>query len=171
MKKFKPYQKQKQQRAYRKALSIVSLFAFICVSSVYFAYWYETKDAQASVNWVRPAKERTLKLYTKEEAIDRIKVIAAERDFAYTDYLLRLVACETGGTFDQFALNWKNANGTLDSGALQINSVHKIGRDKTFDLDWSVNFAIDRINEGKQTMWVCNSLVKTNPDKYRKFYN
>ena len=167
----KPYQKIKQQRAYRKALGIVTLFCTICVASVYFAYLWETKDAQASVNWIRPEEERTLKLYTKDEAIARIKAIAEERDFEHTDYLLRLIACETGGTFDQFALNWKNRNGSLDSGALQINSIHKISRDKTFDLDWSVNFAIDRINEGRQSMWVCNELVKSNPDKYRKFYN
>ena len=106
-----------------------------------------------------PHYQKNLKLYNKEEAIERIKEIATQRDFKYTDYLLRLVACETGGTYDQFALNWKNNNGTLDSGILQINSVHKISRDKTFDLDYSVNWAIDMINAGHQSAWVCNKIV------------
>jgi hypothetical protein len=120
---------------------------------------------------VSGTKHRVMRLYNKEEAIARVKEIAQERKFEYVDYLLRLISCETGGTFDQFALNWKNTNGSLDSGALQINSVHKLGRDKTFDLDFSVNFAIDKINAGGQGIWVCDDLVKSNPDKYRKFFN
>lgn len=96
----KPYQKIKQQRTYRKILAVVSLSALICVSSVYFAFWYETKDAQAQVMFPKVEKPEVMKLYTAEQAKQRIIEIANERNFKWTLYLVKLATCES--RFNQF---------------------------------------------------------------------
>lgn len=155
MQKHKPYQKIKQQRAYRKVLAVVSLAALICVSSVYFALWYETKDAQAQANWVRPEPSAPLSVE------EQIREIANEHNFQWVDYLVKLAKCES--RLDPFALN-SNGNYGIDRGLFQINSkYHKeVNSACAFDIRCSVEWTIKQINEGKQSMWVCDKIIAKN---------
>lgn len=168
MQKHKPYQKIKQQRAYRKVLAVVSLSALICVSSVYFAFWYETKDAQAQVMFPKVEKPEVMKLYTAEQAKQRIIEIANERNFKWTLYLVKLATCES--RFNQFE-NQPNYNPkqnkcikSVDRGFFQINDCwHPETNDnnKPYDIDWSTNWTIDKINNGSQGLWSCDDLIKS----------
>ena len=104
-KTMKPYQKIKQQRAYRKVLAVVSLSALICVSSVYFAFWYETKDAQAQANWVRPEPSAPL-------SVAVLEWVAAGKIYSWNQYNLEGTFRENtlGPIYTTFATNVAQAN-------------------------------------------------------------
>lgn len=151
MKKQKPYGKIKQQRAYRKALIVTVLCAFTAVGSVYFAFWYETKDAQASVNWVRPTE-------TEISVEEQIRKIANEANFQWTDYLVRLAKCES--RLDPFALN-SNGQYGIDRGLFQINNKYhpEVINACAFSIECSTKWTIEMINKGQQGQWACDKIV------------
>lgn len=152
MKKHKPYGKIKTQRIYRKVLAVVSLSALICVSSIHFSFWYETKDAQAELNWVRPEPPTPLSVE------EQIRQIAEEHNFQWIDYLVRLAHCES--RLDPYALN-NNGQYGIDRGLFQINNKYhpEVNNSCAFDIRCATEWTMEMINNGEQHQWACNSLV------------
>ena len=151
--KNRPYSKIKKQRFYRKTLTVITLVAIICVSSVYFAFWYETKEAQATnVNFPRLERPEVIELYTQDEVKQYIKSEAEKAGIVHVDILLKTISCES--KFRQFAVN-KNTNGTWDKGIWMINSIHRVPDDCAFDLECSTKWAMQKIKERKFSPWTC----------------
>lgn len=155
----KPYQKIKQQRAYRKVLAVVSLSALICVSSVYFAFWYETKDAQAQANWVRPEPPAPLSVE------EQIRKIANEHNFQWVDYLVKLAKCESKLKQECAIPNHPDCtnpkNNSYDRGWFQISRRWhpEISDECSSDIKCSTEWTMDMINKGQQSQWMCDDLI------------
>lgn len=103
---------------------------------------------------------------TIPELIERV---AKSKNFPHVDYLKRLANCES-----KFNPNAKNGQGnkpntSVDRGLYQINSHwHKEVTDEVaYSPEKATEWTIDRINQGYQREWVCNDLIKANPNKYR----
>ena len=78
---------------------------------------------------------------------EQIRAIAAEKNFKWADYLVRLADCES--TLNPNAINDKNRNGTIDWGLFQWNSKNPpipITKECAFDLRCSTERAIEAIN-------------------------
>ena len=55
--------------------------------------------------------------------------------------------------YNQYAIN-KNTNGTFDTGYLQINDIHRLPRELTFDYKQATEWAIKKINrDGGMNAW------------------
>ncbi len=108
-----------------------------------------------------PKVEEEKPLSVKEQII----AIAETEGFRWPDYLIRLAACES--RLDPNAVNI-NSNGSKDCGIFQINDVHGISEDLRFDVEWATKWTINKINEGSQGIWVCDSKVRSNPQKYEQ---
>jgi hypothetical protein len=112
---------------------------------------------EAKIYLIYPHTEapRALKIYDKEGIIERINVISAQRGVKYASYLIKLVNCES--SFNQFAIH-KVSSAT---GIFQILDMHKMSRVDRYDVDKSINWAIDRIEAGQQsTVWKdCNKQI------------
>ena len=93
---------------------------------------------------------------------ERVLKVAEEKDFQYTSYLLRLIDCES--KFNSNAVNTQGntPKGSRDRGIMQISDYwHKeVSDEQAFDLEWSVSWAIDNINAGRQDMWSCDRIIK-----------
>lgn len=102
---------------------------------------------------------------TVEQTIRRL---AKEANFPWADYLVRLAVCESG--LNPKAVNGRNNNPahSKDRGLFQINDYwHKNVPDSVaFDTEASTKWAIEKINNGGQGIWVCNKYVLKNPNKY-----
>lgn len=137
---------------------LIGIVIIIAGAVIFFTYWFinhPVKDYQlADVVVPRKEKVSALRLYSKEEAMNRIRLIAESRSFKFADYLIRLVDCES--SFNQFAIN-KVSSAT---GWYQIIDAHKLTRQQRYDLDFATNWAIDKINAGGQKIWECDKLVK-----------
>lgn len=109
--------------------------------------------------------EITTEEVAKEMSVeDQIRAIAAEKNFKWADYLVRLAMCESG-------LNPNNKNskgntpaGSLDRGLFQINSYwHKEVSDAcAYDVRCSTEWTIQMIENGRQGQWACNKIVLSN---------
>jgi len=90
---------------------------------------------------------------------EQIVKIAEAENFKYTDYLLRLLYCES--RFDTKARNTNNRLG-VDKGVAQINSYWHptVKEEQADDLEFSVKFTMDKINAGYQRLWMCDDIVK-----------
>jgi len=93
----------------------------------------------------------------EEQGVEgQIRAIAAERDFQWTDYLVRLAKCESN----------LNPQATGDSGksrgVFQIHSGYHpdITEAQARSVRWATNWTIDRINEGNQHLWTCDRIVR-----------
>jgi len=111
------------------------------------------------------ADEMVVDNETVEQTIRRI---AKEMDFKWTDYLVRLAYCES--RLNPLAVNDRNNNPahSKDRGLFQLNDYwHKNVPDSVaFDAEASTRWAIEKINNGGQGIWVCDRYVKANPSKY-----
>ena len=119
---------------------------------VYIAKGYNTpKEDKRSVvaDSIKP------ELSVKEQIVK----IAEAENFKYTDYLLRLLYCES--RFDTKARNTNNRLG-VDKGVAQINSYWHptVKEEQADDLEFSVKFTMDKINAGYQRLWMCDDIVK-----------
>jgi len=146
MKKLKPYGKIKQQRAYRKALIVTVLCAFTAVGSVYFAFWYETKDAQAQVNWVKAEK---VEIPMRDYVLNEVKKAGLDPEEANF-----IISKES---------NWRpdiciiEPNSTISCGLWMLNTVHnKKGLTNACKTDYkcATKFAIEkRLHDGNWNAW------------------
>lgn len=114
-------------------------------------------------------------LYTDKEMEGLIEEVAKKKNFKYTDYLYRLATCENKrhpkDFFDVTRTNIQGnkPNTSIDRGLFMINDFwHKeVSDDVAFDPIKSTEWTIDRINQGYQHEWVCDKLIRQNPNKYR----
>jgi len=131
----------------------------IIIGTIAYLTWYfvqnPVKDYQI-INVTVPRKEKVnvLKIYSKDEAIKQVRLIAEQRNFKYTDYLIRLIDCES--KFDQFAIN-KVSSAT---GWFQIIDAHKLTRKQRYDLDFATNWTMNKIEAGGQAIWECDKIAK-----------
>lgn len=93
---------------------------------------------------------------------DQIRQIAKENDFEWEDYLVRLAKCESNFNPNAVNIQGNTPKGSRDRGIMQINDYwHKeVSDEQAFNLEWSVNWAIENINAGRQDMWSCNRIIK-----------
>jgi hypothetical protein len=90
---------------------------------------------------------------------EQINAIAQSRNFAHTSYLLRLSYCES--RFNQYTVN-DNGKFGKDYGVFQINLKYhpEITVAQAQDINFATNWTIDQINAGRQSLWVCDRLIK-----------
>lgn len=165
----------KKQKAMWKLLLAVSISALAVVHFMGF-----------SVNVVSPMDEnypranvvkaesitsdsKQFETVSNSETVEQtIRRLAKEANFKWTDYLVRLAYCES--RLDPLAVNDRNNNPkhSKDRGLFQISDYwHKNVPDSVaFDVEASTKWAMDKINNGGQGIWVCNRYVLKNPSKY-----
>jgi len=93
---------------------------------------------------------------------ERIRKIAREENFKYTDYLVKLAICES--KLRPTAVNTQNNQPATskDRGLFQINNYwHKeVSDEQAFDIEFATKFTMDKINNGYQGLWVCDKYIK-----------
>lgn len=102
---------------------------------------------------------------TVEQTIRRL---AKEANFQWTDYLVRLSNCES--YLNPFETNAKGnfPVGSVDRGAFGINDYwhSEVSDEVAFNLEAATKWTMKRINDGYQHEWMCDKLVRANPEKY-----
>ena len=92
----------------------------------------------------------------------QVRDIAKEHNFKWTDYLIRLAKCENR-KFDPTVINDKGNTPSYskDRGIFQINDYwHKEVSDEcAHSIRCSTIWTMERINDGYQSEWVCDSLI------------
>lgn len=90
---------------------------------------------------------------------DRINIIAKQENFQYTDYLHRLIFCES--RYNQYATN-DNGKYGKDRGLAQINTKYhpEVSDEQAFNPDFAIKWTIGMINKGEQHQWACDRIVK-----------
>jgi len=92
----------------------------------------------------------------------QIRILAKEHNFKDSNYLIDLAYCES--RLDPFAINGYGNYpvGSVDRGLFQISSYwHKeIGTEQAFDLEFSTIWTMEQINKGRQSMWMCDKLIR-----------
>lgn len=122
-----------------------------------------------------PTKKPKITIMSDEEVYNLINRISKERNFKYSDYLYRLATCENKRhPNDFFDISRTNVQGnkphtSIDRSLFMINDYwHKEVPDSVaFDPEAATNWTITRIEQGYQTEWMCDKLIKANPEKYR----
>lgn len=159
-----------------KLLLAIFLFALTALIFQIYAYPVLAQSEEQIIDVSYPHIEKSTSTVhidtplTRKDVIETIKRIATAKNFKYIDYLLRLTNCEND-TFDPLRSNTKGnkPSWSVDRGILMINNYHhaEVTDEQAYNLEWSVNWTIDRINKGYQGEWICDKLVKANPNKYR----
>ena len=114
------------------------------------------KFAYINGNW----SDEQLKVRIETET--KIRQIAKEHNFQYTDYLIKLCDCESMLGLKLTNIIGNNPAGSIDRGYFMYNSYWQKGvsDDCAYNLECSVKETINRINQGKQTLWACDKIVK-----------
>lgn len=107
-------------------------------------------------------KVNAVMVETKQQENERkIREIAKEFDFKWTDWLVRLAVCES-------SLNEKISNskgntpvGSIDRGIFQINNYwhSEVSDECAYNLRCSTIWTMQRVNTGYQSEWVCNNKI------------
>ena len=97
-----------------------------------------------------------------EETVEQtIRRIAAQENFKWPDYLVRLAKCESSLNPKAVNTQGNKPKQSRDRGLFQINDhFHKNVSDaQAFDIEFSTRYTIKLINEGKQGYWVCDKKI------------
>ena len=89
--------------------------------------------------------------------------------FEWPDYLLRLTTCENREHIPDLKANAGNYPAdSVDRGLFAINSYwhSEVSDECAFDPACSARWTMWRIRSGYQHEWVCDRLVRNNPEKY-----
>lgn len=93
----------------------------------------------------------------------QIKSIAKEKNFRWPDYLMRLARCEND-TFDSLRTNTRNntPKSSIDRGIFMINDYwhSEVSDECAFDVRCSTEWTINMINSGRQSEWICDSIIR-----------
>jgi hypothetical protein len=111
----------------------------------------EEEGSEIIVTPQASAKEMTVE--------EQIRYIAAEKNFKWADYLVRLASCES--SLNPKATN-KNRNGSIDYGTFQFNDKMPpvpITKECSLDVRCSTEKTIEAINLGLQHHWVCDKKI------------
>lgn len=99
---------------------------------------------------------------TEKSNEEKIREIAEEYNFRWTDWLIRLAKCENR-TLDTKAINDKGNTpaGSIDRGIFQINDFwhSEVSNECAYDLRCSTIWTMQRVNAGYQSEWVCNNKI------------
>ena len=173
----RPYmtEKRKQAKANRenKLVAIAMLLWIISSSLIALAdttntFVVETRGPEKTITItdVTPASAplQVEEVKAKPVAVgsveQQVRAIATEKDFRWTDYLVRLANCES--RLNPKAINTANRDGSIDWGLFQWNSENPpmpMTKDCAMDLRCSTEKTIEAINQGMQDHWVCNDIV------------
>ena len=93
-------------------------------------------------------------LYVEES----IRAIALEKNFKWTDWLVRLAMCES--TLNPDA-TLDNGHYGLDRGLFQINNKYhpEVSDECAFDIKCATEWTMWRVKNGHQNEWVCNTKI------------
>lgn len=121
----------------------------------------ETTVATSTPAIAEPVTEKTVPL-TPEQVEARIRELAKEANFAWTDYLVKLAKCESGLRPDALNIHNNVPTSSKDRGVFQINSYHhkEVSDADAFDLDTATRWTMWRIESGHQGEWVCDGRIK-----------
>lgn len=100
---------------------------------------------------------------TPEPTVEQqIRKIAKEMNFKWPDYIVRLANCESSLNPKAYNDHNNNPKNSIDRGLFMINNYwHKeVSNECAYNLDCSTRFAIEQINKGRQTEWICNNYIK-----------
>lgn len=90
----------------------------------------------------------------------QIRAIAAEQNFQWPDYLVKLAHCES--RLNPAATNTNtDARKTTDRGVFQINDYWhpEVSDECAFDTRCATEWTMSRINAGYQHEWTCDDLI------------
>lgn len=134
------------------SIAILLLAYFVLIGQ----YMNAPIPVSAGVTW-KAYKSLPKNEYKDDLSVEqKIRRIALEQNFPYTDYLLRLSFCES---------SWNpKANGDNGNswGLYQIHLGYhpEITPEQAMDIQWSTEWTMDKILSGNQNLWSCNSKIK-----------
>lgn len=106
-----------------------------------------------------PSTVEAVRVETVEE---RIRRVAAEQNFRWSDYLIKLACCE--GLMSPETENTKGNYpvGSIDRGLYGINNYWhaEVNDECAKDIQCSTEWVIQKINAGYQTEWKCDKRIK-----------
>ncbi len=154
-----------KRKEVRRGMAVIVACFVILAMQITNSFEIEAEGAtvgEVIVTAVAPTDYEGIPYITKIEPSveEQIRLIAAEKDFKWPDYLVRLANCES--KLNPKAINDKNRNGSIDWGLFQWNSELPpipITKDCAMDVRCSTEKTIEAINMGLQDHWVCNDMV------------
>lgn len=141
--------------------SLIALTLALVPISILAGYSPEPFETATVSVPVREVVETTKGKLTPEQVEEQIRAIAKEHSFQWTDYLVRLAACES--TLNPNAENCKgnSPEGSCDRGVFQINDYHhsEVLDEVAYDLRLATEWTMWRINSGYQHEWTCDNKI------------
>ncbi len=100
----------------------------------------------------------------QKKVANQIIALAEKQDFKWVPYLVELAWCES--KLGEIQTNDKNNKPATskDRGIFQINDYwHKdISDEQAYNLEWSANWTMNMINNGYQSRWACDKIIRGN---------
>ena len=126
----------------------------------------EAKEGQDDTEPISEANEAentnnvAVASYSGGSVEDQIRQIAAEENFQWVDYLVRLADCESKFIVDERHQNSDKYN-SIDRGLFQINDYWhpEVSDECCDDVDCSTRWTIDMIKAGQQHQWSCDDII------------
>ena len=159
------YNRTKITKGERKAVHRLIKYFLVILTVVLAIHTSATSKNTYTVEFKEVIEERLIfveKIEAEELTVEeQIRAIAKEKNFRWENYLVRLARCES--TLDPLATNDKNnyPKDSVDRGLFMINDYWhaEVSNDCAFDVRCSTEFAIDLINAGRQSEFVCDRLI------------
>ncbi len=150
----------KQMRVVHKTGLLVLILALIGIYQITYAsndYIIEYRDVvKERIIWVEKVQEEPM---TVEQ---QIRAIAKEKNFKWENYLVNLAKCESD--LKPKAINDQNntPKGSIDRGLFMANNFWhpEISDECAFSVRCSTEFAINLINKGRQSEFICDRYIK-----------
>jgi hypothetical protein len=141
------------------AIAVTTGLSVICVADNLTANSFEPETVNAPVWHKYPEPEGKEK--TELTVQDQIRLIAKDAGFEWTEYLVKLAACES--KFDPYATNM-NGGHSLDRGVFQINQKYhpEVSNECAFSVDCATKWTIGMIRNGQQKQWMCDKIIAKN---------
>lgn len=162
--KYKTYKKRMTKHKRQQLKDIILILSIILgAAAITFTGQRALADIKVDTSPVEHQKSLSETPYQAIEVFNdteiQIRELARTHNFQWEDYLIRLAKCES-------SLNPKNVNvnkdGTKDRGVFQINDYwHKLTDEQAFDVEYATLYTMKLINEGKQHLWACDRIIKS----------
>jgi len=161
---------QKLKQTSKQSIKNISwLIAFVAVLGIYNTH-HLLKPAEATAPFARYWQTFPIAEDRKPGNMKELIIMEAQKaNFKWIDYLLRLTTCENRQHIPDLKANAGNhPSYSVDRGLFAINSYwhSEVSDECAFDPVCSVKWTMWWIESGYQHEWMCDTLVRNNPEKY-----
>lgn len=162
------YNRRKPLKAQYRAMKKTAYWLFVIVLLGILAYTVTNAKAEYTtvfrdvekerIIWVTQATPSPIPATVEQQ----IRSIAKEMNFKWDSYLVRLAKCESSLNPKAYNNQNNNPKTSTDRGLFMISDYwHKEISDKcAYDITCSTKFAINLINKGRQSEFICDRYIK-----------